>query len=71
MAKMEKKRAEAGAHSRSETDEQSTGSRSSSRHPRLDSFFGLTGPWTEADERWFQFTMREFGGGHVERDADL
>jgi hypothetical protein len=32
---------------------------------------GLPGPWTEADERWFQFMMREFGGGHAERDPDL
>ena len=71
MAKPEKTRVEAGAPPRSEPDEQSLNGRSSSRHPRLDSFFGLPGHWTEADERWFQFTMREFGCSHVERDPDL
>jgi hypothetical protein len=28
------------------------------------------GPWTEEDERWFQFMTREFGGA-PERDPDL
>ncbi len=28
------------------------------------------GPWTEEDERWFQYMTREFGGA-PERDPDL
>jgi hypothetical protein len=28
------------------------------------------GPWTDEDERWFQFMTKEFGGA-PERDPDL
>jgi len=33
--------------------------------------YALREPWTEDHERWFQIMMREFGGGHAGRDADL
>ena len=31
----------------------------------------LPGPWTEEDERMFEFMIREFGEGHGGRDSDL
>jgi hypothetical protein len=37
---------------------------------RLERHSHEMGPWTDEDERWFQFMTREFGGT-PERDSDL
>jgi hypothetical protein len=37
---------------------------------RLERHSREMGPWTDEDERWFQFMTREFGGA-PERDSDL
>jgi hypothetical protein len=51
------------------TDGNSLPGERAKRYPRLESF-ALPGPWTEADEKWFQYVTREFGGA-PERDHDL
>jgi hypothetical protein len=33
--------------------------------------YARTGPWGEEEERLFEIIIREFGGGHAERDPAL
>lgn len=40
------------------------------REPGFEKYL-LPGPWTEEDERMFEFMVREFGEGHGGRDSDL
>jgi hypothetical protein len=40
------------------------------KRPGLEKY-ALPGPWTEDHERFFQIMIREFGGGHDDRDPHL